>query len=831
MRPSKKFVKLALSVLGLSAMLSTVTLVGSNATAGAATPQAASVVHTYNDLGSNLGPLVGVPSAVASDGTHVWVVNNAFGFPCDTPGPSVYCNDPGSVTELNASDGTVVQTITVGQNPSAIAVDGAHVWIFNSGYYGDWSGPYITELNASDGSFAQTIDLRGHGVGGGGGSGGSIASNGTDVWVDTGSGGGGIGPGGWGSNAIEIDAATGAIVGQIFQPEGSGPLTINGSTLWIAYSANPGQGLNGYLQEYNSATGAVIGTFSLTSLYDDWNFSERGWYNSSMVGISADNNHVWISHGNTQVAELNTSDGAFVREINLSSTWMSQFNCGAPAPSQLKSTGTYVWVADGCNGVSQIDASSGALITHLQTSSGNSGVSWDGTHVWAIAGNYYNPPAALTEIDPGNQQAMSMGAPPSTEGVGGPTYTPSVIRGASSSPVVITSDSASSGCTVSGGIVSFVSVGICVIDANQAGDANFAAAPQVQQSINVLLSPTQLAIANLPTNAALFGAFTASVSTDSNGVTSVASSTPSVCTVDSSNNVSFVGIGTCTLTSSVAQSATYVAGSGMPQSFAVALATPTGPTISNIPTSTPVGQSFTPLVSTNSDGATSVASTTPRACTIDSGGVAHFIRHGLCTLRTSVTATASYQAQIGASQSFEVQIVPIIRWVKPLSIPYGTALSAAQLNAKSSVPGIFTYTPDFGTVLNGGVQALSANFTPTDTTNYVGGTVTTTVKVKAAWSHTELTVTNPTAAYGSESSTVFGVTVTGPAGAPIVGTVNVKVGWSSGCTITLSSSGTGTCSLGDGQLKRGNYAVMALFVRNGNQVGSHSTVTNIVITP
>ena len=94
---------------------------------------------------------------MASDGTHVWVVNNAFGFPCDTPGPSVYCNDPGSVTELNASDGAVVQTITVGQNPSAIAVDGAHVWIFNSGYYGDWGGPYITELNASDGSFAQTI--------------------------------------------------------------------------------------------------------------------------------------------------------------------------------------------------------------------------------------------------------------------------------------------------------------------------------------------------------------------------------------------------------------------------------------------------------------------------------------------------------------------------------------------------------------------------------------------------------------------------------------------------------------------------------------------------
>ena len=811
MKP-KKLLGLTSVILTLTMVFSITELTRSDATAGAAAVRAAGVIHTYPSHGY-------YNSDVASDATHVWAVDR---------GNWDY-DIVGHVNEMNVSDGSLVQTIPVGNLPSAITLDGTHVWVFNGGIYGDWNNPTITELNESDGSLVRTISLRGMGVSGGGGGGASISSNGSDVWVDGGTnGGGGIGAGGLGGNAVHIDAATGAVVGHIFQPDGSGPLTINGSTLWIAYGGHFGPA---HLQKCDASTGSILDTFDLTPLVNNHTALElRTRTTAVMSAVMAYGSHVWISHGRRWLAELNASDGSVVEDLDTVPELGSQAD---PPLRHIYTNGIYVWVGYEAMGtwgvgiVSEVSVATGALITNIQTYTSARFLSWDGNHLWALGPNAL----PLWEIDPGNAQVIALGTPPSVVGVGGPAYTPTTTGGGSSSPVIVTLDASSTGCAMTGGTVTFVSVGTCVIDANQDGDANMAPAPQVQQSISILLSPTQPTIANLPTNAALFGAFTASVSTDSNGVTSVASSTPSVCTVDSSNNVSFVGIGTCTLTSSVAQSAIYVAGSGMPQSFAVALATPTGPTISNIPTSTPVGQSFTPLVSTNSDGATSVASRTPRACTIDSGGVAHFIRHGLCTLRTSVTATASYQAQIGASQSFEVQIVPIIRWVKPLSIPYGTALSAAQLNAKSSVPGIFTYTPDFGTVLNGGVQALSANFTPTDTTNYVGGTVTTTIKVKAAWSHTELTVTNPTAAYGSESSTVFGVTVTGPAGAPIVGTVNVKVGWSSGCTITLSSSGTGTCSLGDGQLKRGNYAVMALFVRNGNQVGSHSTVTNIVITP
>ncbi len=45
-------------------------------------------------------------------------------------------------------------------------------------------------------------------------------------------------------------------------------------------------------------------------------------------------------------------------------------------------------------------------------------------------------------------------------------------------------------------------------------------------------------------------------------------------------------------------------------------------------------------------------------------------------------------------------------------------MSAAQLNASSSVPGTFAYTPAIGTVLPAGSAQLNVNFTPTDNANY-----------------------------------------------------------------------------------------------------------------
>ncbi len=74
---------------------------------------------------------------VSSDGTHVWVAN--------------YSSD--TVSEFDASTGSVVQTIAVGIEPYGISSDGTHVWVTNMG------GNTVSELDASTGTVVKTIPV------------------------------------------------------------------------------------------------------------------------------------------------------------------------------------------------------------------------------------------------------------------------------------------------------------------------------------------------------------------------------------------------------------------------------------------------------------------------------------------------------------------------------------------------------------------------------------------------------------------------------------------------------------------------------------------------
>ena len=62
-------------------------------------------------------PVGGHPLGVSSNGTHLWVTN--------------YSAAP--VSEIKASSGTVIRTITVGRDPEGVSSDGTHVWVANSG--------------------------------------------------------------------------------------------------------------------------------------------------------------------------------------------------------------------------------------------------------------------------------------------------------------------------------------------------------------------------------------------------------------------------------------------------------------------------------------------------------------------------------------------------------------------------------------------------------------------------------------------------------------------------------------------------------------------------
>jgi hypothetical protein len=86
------------------------------------------------------------------------------------------------------------------------------------------------------------------------------------------------------------------------------------------------------------------------------------------------------------------------------------------------------------------------------------------------------------------------------------------------------------------------------------------------------------------------------------------------------------------------------------------------------------------------------------------------------------TDTTNYSAATKTVQLSVAQATPVITWAAPAGIPYGAALSTAQLDATSSVAGTFAYTPALGSIPAAGTDTLSVTFTPTDTANYTTAT-------------------------------------------------------------------------------------------------------------
>jgi hypothetical protein len=96
------------------------------------------------------------------------------------------------------------------------------------------------------------------------------------------------------------------------------------------------------------------------------------------------------------------------------------------------------------------------------------------------------------------------------------------------------------------------------------------------------------------------------------------------------------------------------------------------------------------------------------------------------------TDTANYTTATKTVQLVVNQAAPVITWADPTGITYGTALSAAQLNATASVPGTFIYSPAAGSIPTAGTDTLSVTFTPTDTANYTTVTKTVSLTVSQA---------------------------------------------------------------------------------------------------
>ncbi|MGA9671195.1 MAG: Ig-like domain repeat protein [Terracidiphilus sp.] len=118
----------------------------------------------------------------------------------------------------------------------------------------------------------------------------------------------------------------------------------------------------------------------------------------------------------------------------------------------------------------------------------------------------------------------------------------------------------------------------------------------------------------------------------------------------------------------------------------------------------------------------------------------------------SITANWPGNTSYGAVTSSPItQVVnkasPTITWSTPASMVYGTALSGTQLDASSTISGVFVYSPAAGAVLAVGSQTLSVTFTPTDSTDYATATKAVTLTVNQGTS--VLSINAASIAFGS----------------------------------------------------------------------------------
>jgi hypothetical protein len=263
-------------------------------------------------------------------------------------------------------------------------------------------------------------------------------------------------------------------------------------------------------------------------------------------------------------------------------------------------------------------------------------------------------PASQTITVAQGSQAVSFPAPGG--GTVGGSESLSATGGASGNPVVFSVDTSSSSpanaCSVSGSngaAVSFGHAGSCVIDANQAGDTDYSAAPQGSRTITVAKG-SQAVSFPVPGGGTVGGSESLSATGGGSGnpvvFTVDASSSPSdACSVSGANGetVTFVDTGSCVIDANQAGNSDYSAAAPVSHSVGVspaATTTTTDTTTTTTPTTT------TPTTTI----ATATASTPPPVLgeSSDVSKTSGTVQVELPGTHTFVTVSASEQIPFGA---------------------------------------------------------------------------------------------------------------------------------------------------------------------------------------
>jgi hypothetical protein len=308
-----------------------------------------------------------------------------------------------------------------------------------------------------------------------------------------------------------------------------------------------------------------------------------------------------------------------------------------------------------------IDASAAAVCTIA-----GSTVSFIGTGTCVIdanqAGSAIFAPAPQVQqsfaVTKGSQTISFTSTAPAGATVGGPTYN-ATASATSGSPVTLTIDaSAAAVCTIAGSTVSFIGAGTCVINANQAGDANYEAAPQVQQSFPVGKALQTISFTSTAPSGAVVGGPTYNVTaTATSGLAvsfAIDASATAVCSIAGAT-VSFIGAGTCVINANQPGDAQYAPAPQVQQSFIVKGTQTITFTSAAPPAAVYQGPTYNVTATATSGLAVSftIDASATTVCSI-AGSTVSFIGTGTCTVNANQAGNASFVAAPQVQQSFTV---------------------------------------------------------------------------------------------------------------------------------------------------------------------------------
>ncbi|WP_448665067.1 Ig-like domain-containing protein [Sphingomonas sp. CJ20] len=377
----------------------------------------------------------------------------------------------------------------------------------------------------------------------------------------------------------------------------------------------------------------------------------------------------------------------------------------------------------------------------------------------------------------------------------GQSASPLTLAASVNSGLTVVFTSATTGvCTVSGTSLTLLTPGTCTINANQAGDANWSAATQVQRSFAVTASPVTTVQAQAAVNATVGTALTAIVPVTASGGTGTLTYALSGGTLPAGLSFSTstgeltgtptAALSSTTFTVTVTDQTTPTAQtSSKTFTLTVARASQTILFTSTAPSAQIGGATYTPTANATSGLTVSftIAPASSGVCTITSG-VVSFAAAGTCTIEANQAGDAAWSAASPVQQA--VTVAP---------------LQAATITLATSASSVTSGTTTLLTITFANPNAV------------VSPTIATTVSVSSS------VLARVVGAAGGTCSSTGSIPALGQ-----IAVGNVSIPANGSCTVTYSFTGatSGTTSFSS-----------TAFTPSGWPTTSASTSNSVAVSP